>query len=119
LYEGWIDGNAVTLQAIDYKGTSVNREKYSKPADMLRKGFARVGALTASDLPAPMVLNDVEWRFFANDCPNPPEDSENDAHAEIRTRRPKDGAEPKARWPGSEDARNKLRAALADKIQLL
>lgn len=66
-----------------------------------------------------MVLNSVEWRFFAHDYPNPPEDVDNDAHAEIRTRRPSDGTATKCRCPGSDDARDKLRAALADKIKLL
>ena len=119
LHEGWIDGNSITLHAIDYKGTSVKREAYSQPEDLLRRGFPRVGALTAGDLPLPLLLNDVEWRFFALDCPNPPDDPDNDAHAEIRTRRPRDGEATKARFPGSEDARNKLRAALAAKIHLI
>lgn len=119
LYEGWIDGDKVTLQAVDYRGTSVNRSKHSKPDDLLEKGFQRVGVLVSDDLPAPMVLNSVEWRFFAHDYPNPPEDVDNDAHAEIRTRRPSDGTATKCRCPGSDDARDKLRAALADKIKLL
>jgi len=121
LYRGllpeWIDGDVVLPEAIDIRGTSVNRHKYkSDPRDAMNvaRGRTRVASVCARDFPQPLIVESgPTYQFQAFDLP----DETNDAHAEIRPIRLGIGWNPNH----TIASRNKalLKKALADKMRPL
>ena len=118
-----VDGDRVSAHAVELPRMSVNRSRYSQPTEVLRSsrpGDTRVARIRAADLPDPQRSPDagheVWYRFSAEDDPCPPEDPNNEAHAEVRLRRSTDGAVHK---PGSKAFREALRRALADRMRVL
>jgi len=117
----WVDEvGEILLEAVDYKGTSVNRAAHSSRASVLSSRYTRVAEITQSEFPPPTELNGVTWEFIAVDAPLDVTEqfAANDAHAEIRFHRPSDESR-EATWPKSSAARDELRAALAARLRLL
>ena len=89
LYRGARDsdvvGDVVNLAIVDSLGTSCNRQKYAAADSVLEpdKGRTRVVVTTPDALPGPVIVNEIEYEFFAVDAP----EEGRDAHSEIRWRR--------------------------------
>jgi hypothetical protein len=84
-----VKGDDVLWHGVEVPACSFNRAAYSEPEDVLREDDpARNGIakMNVRDIPEPIVQEAPanSWAFFVADDPNPPEDPENDAHAEVR-----------------------------------
>jgi hypothetical protein len=118
-------GTTVLPGAIDHQGTSVVRQKYSKPRGCLsetRPLETGIIYITPGSLPSPIKTKiadvEVEWHFYAVDCPEPG----NEPHAEIRVRRAGNPQRPCPSQKGEvppKSARTLVKDALADRMTIL
>lgn len=112
---------AVLKAAIDPDGTSVDRSKYRSAPESKAAHAARHPSLTGVAetaglrLPSP---TEGDFGCFLHDDPNPPRDSPNDAHAEIRTRKLAHTS-PKNKKPTDPLELDKLRAAIAKTMTIV
>ena len=118
-----VDNDRVLDSAVEAPATSFNREKYSQPEDVLsshRPDDNGIVVMLAGALPEPLSPTEPGgnvYEFSVADDPNPPEDPENDAHAEVRLARR--GIAYDARHRPGKSARQKARLALANKLRVL
>ena len=116
-------GERVLEAAIESAGTSVNREKYwPKPFEQRppkkRPEHNGLACARVGDLPPEIPIGGVRYEAFAVDLPNPEDDPDNEAHAEIRTGRiGKD--KPNAHMPGSPGNKRELKMAVARVLRVI
>jgi hypothetical protein len=117
-----VDDRLVVLaSAVEVPACSFNRSRYSEPADVLVPSRPRdngILVITPRELPPPVPRAEAApYEFFAADDPCPREDSENEAHCEVRVRR--QGGTFTKNLKLKKDIELKAREALARRLRIL